>query len=71
MFRDNLFIESLKDYIKIHTTTKTIITQFKITAIEQRLPDMFLRIHRSRHFPFFIFPSSSDSKFVSSFKNKQ
>ncbi len=42
-----LFIESLKDYIKIHTTNKTIITQAQISAIEQRLPDSFLRIHRS------------------------
>jgi DNA-binding LytR/AlgR family response regulator len=42
-----LFIESLKDYIKIHTTGKTIITQVPISEIEQRLPDNFLRIHRS------------------------
>jgi DNA-binding LytR/AlgR family response regulator len=37
----------LKDYIKIHTTNKTIITQVSISGIEQRLPDNFLRIHRS------------------------
>ena len=42
-----LFIESLKDYIKIHTSSKTIITQVPISEIEQRLPDNFLRIHRS------------------------
>jgi len=42
-----LFIESLKDYIKIHTTDKMIITQVQISAIEQRLPEGFLRIHRS------------------------
>jgi DNA-binding LytR/AlgR family response regulator len=42
-----LFIESLKDYIKIHTTNKTVITQVPISEIEQRLPDGFLRIHRS------------------------
>jgi DNA-binding LytR/AlgR family response regulator len=45
--KDILFIESLKDYIKIHTTDKTIITQVQISAIEQRLPESFLRIHRS------------------------
>ena len=47
LFKEILFIESLKDYIKIHTLDKTIITQVSISAIEQRLPDNFLRIHRS------------------------
>ena len=42
-----LFIESLKDYIKIHTVNRTIVTQISISAIETRLPDNFLRIHRS------------------------
>jgi len=45
--KDILFIESLKDYIKIHTNSKTIITQVAISAIEQRLPENFLRVHRS------------------------
>jgi two-component system LytT family response regulator len=47
LLREILFIESLKDYIKIHMPNKTIITQVQISAIEQRLPDSFLRIHRS------------------------
>jgi len=47
LLKDILFIESLKDYIKIHTLDKTIMTQVPISAIEQRLPDNFLRIHRS------------------------
>ena len=47
LLRDILFIESLKDYIKIHTSGKTIITQLGISSIEQRLPDNFLRVHRS------------------------
>jgi DNA-binding LytR/AlgR family response regulator len=47
LLKDILFIESLKDYIKIHTSGKTIITQIPISVIEQRLPDSFLRIHRS------------------------
>ena len=47
LLKEILFIESLKDYIKIHTPAKTIITQVPISAIEQRLPDSFLRIHRS------------------------
>jgi DNA-binding LytR/AlgR family response regulator len=47
LLREILFIESLKDYIKIHMPNKTIITQVQISAIEQRLPDSLLRIHRS------------------------
>ena len=47
LLKEILFIESLKDYIKIQTPTKAIITQVPISAIEQRLPDGFLRIHRS------------------------
>ena len=47
LLKEILFIESLKDYIKIHLPDKIIITQVQISAIEQRLPDSFLRIHRS------------------------
>lgn len=47
LFSEILFIESLKDYIKIHTIHGTIVTQVSISAIEKRLPDNFLRIHRS------------------------
>jgi len=47
LLKEILFIESLKDYIKIQTPTKAIITQVPISAIEQRLPESFLRIHRS------------------------
>jgi len=47
LLKDILFIESFKDYIKIHAIDKTIMTQLSISAIEQRLPDNFLRIHRS------------------------
>ena len=45
--KEVLFIESLKDYIKIHTISKTIMTQVPISTIEQRLPENFLRVHRS------------------------
>lgn len=47
LFNEILFIESLKDYIQIHTTNKTIITQVPISDIERRLPEKFLRVHRS------------------------
>ncbi len=44
-----IFIESLKDYIKIHTTNdKRIVAKYKIGEIEAELVDKkFLRIHRS------------------------
>jgi DNA-binding LytR/AlgR family response regulator len=43
-----LYVESLKDYIKVITTSKQIITKQAISALEEMLPvDQFLRIHRS------------------------
>jgi two-component system, LytTR family, response regulator len=45
---DILYIESLKDYIKVVTRTKTIITKQSISSLEENLPkDSFVRIHRS------------------------
>ena len=45
---DIIFIESLKDYIKVVTRTRTIITKQSISSIEERLPKTsFIRIHRS------------------------
>ncbi|MEN0006339.1 MAG: LytTR family DNA-binding domain-containing protein [Bacteroidota bacterium] len=42
------YIESLKDYVIIHTKEKRIVTKQKISYLEQKLPDdQFLRIHRS------------------------
>jgi len=47
-FNEILFIESLSDYIKIHTTDKVLITRETITNMEAKLPKSnFLRIHRS------------------------
>lgn len=48
MLDDILFIESMKDYIKVVTTKGTIITKQSITAVEAMLPEhLFLRTHRS------------------------
>ena len=45
---DILYIESLKDYIKVITVNKTIITKQSISSIEEMLPkENFIRIHRS------------------------
>lgn len=45
---DILYVESLKDYIKVVTTARQIITKQAISVLENLLPvDKFLRIHRS------------------------
>ena len=45
---DVLYIESIKDYVKVKTDEKEIITQQKISYLEESLPrEQFLRIHRS------------------------
>jgi len=48
MVDDILYIESLKDYVRVFTPTKQIISKQTITSLEEMLPDgHFLRIHRS------------------------
>ncbi len=48
MLSDILFIESLKDYIRINTAEKDIISHQKISYLEEKLPEeCFMRIHRS------------------------
>ena len=46
---DIIYIESLKDYVKIHTVDdKRIVSKYKIGDIEEELKDKkFLRVHRS------------------------
>lgn len=45
---DILYFESLKDYIKVVTKSKTILTKHSISSLEENLPEAgFLRIHRS------------------------
>ena len=47
-FCDILYIESLKDYIKVVASSGTVITKQSISSVEEALPkDMFIRIHRS------------------------
>ncbi|MFB6455392.1 LytR/AlgR family response regulator transcription factor [Chitinophaga sp. Hz27] len=42
------YLESIKDYIKIHTTDKSIIAKYRISDIEASLNEKgFLRVHRS------------------------
>jgi len=47
-FEDLIYVESLSDYIKIHTHRETHVTRETISNFESKLPpDQFLRIHRS------------------------
>lgn len=47
-FRDILFIEGLKDYIKIVTPSKTIVTRYVLGTLGDMLPaSQFLRVHKS------------------------
>lgn len=43
-----LYIESLKDYVRVRTSNKDVITHQKISYLEEKLPEeCFMRIHRS------------------------
>jgi DNA-binding LytR/AlgR family response regulator len=46
--RDILYIESLRDYVRVKTLNKEIITYQKISYLEEKLPETkFIRVHRS------------------------
>lgn len=48
LFSDILYIEGLNDYIKIITTSKTIVTKHLLASLEEMLPpNEFVRIHKS------------------------
>ncbi|MEP6747691.1 MAG: LytTR family DNA-binding domain-containing protein, partial [Bacteroidota bacterium] len=48
MIEDILYIESVKEYIRITTKGKTILTKFNLHEIENTLPgQQFIRVHRS------------------------
>lgn len=48
MLQDILYIESMKDYIKIFTSQGTIITKQSISSVNEMLPENeFIRVHRS------------------------
>lgn len=48
LMNDILFIEGFKDYVKIFTCGKTIVTKHVLSTLEEMLPsEEFIRIHRS------------------------
>ncbi len=58
-FDDILYVESIKDYITIHTSEAQITSKNTITNFEELLPSGFLRVHRS-----FIVNSSKITAFT-------
>jgi two-component system response regulator LytT len=46
-YEEIIYIESLSDYIKVITINEEIVSKDKISRLAERLPDIFLRIHRS------------------------
>lgn len=48
LFEEILFVEALKEYVKIITKDKSVITYHTISGLEEKLPaGKFYRIHRS------------------------
>jgi DNA-binding LytR/AlgR family response regulator len=48
LLNDILYIESMKDYVKVFTNTGTIVTKQSISSVETMLPEKkFVRTHRS------------------------
>jgi len=48
LFEDVMFVESMSDYIKINLKNGTsVISKEKISKLEEKLPEYFVRIHRS------------------------
>jgi two-component system, LytTR family, response regulator len=48
LLHDILYIESMKDYVKVCTTHHTIITKQSLSSVEAMLPEKsFIRTHRS------------------------
>jgi DNA-binding LytR/AlgR family response regulator len=48
MMSDILYIESLKDYIRVTTKSSSLISYQSLTSITEKLPpEKFVRIHRS------------------------
>lgn len=47
-FNEINYVEGMKDYLKIHTSSQTIVTHQTMKAMEELLPtNLFMRVHKS------------------------
>lgn len=46
-FEEMLYVESIKDYVKIHLASGNVVTKDALSNFEEKLPNNFLRTHRS------------------------
>jgi DNA-binding LytR/AlgR family response regulator len=46
-FDEILYVESIKDYVRIHLEDKKVMTKDTIGSFLKKLPSHFLRVHRS------------------------
>ncbi|WP_234571768.1 LytR/AlgR family response regulator transcription factor [Rhodohalobacter sp. 614A] len=44
---DLIYLESLSDYVQLHTKDQILTTRETISSFEENLPETFIRIHRS------------------------
>ena len=52
-FKDNLYLESLKDYVRVHMNESNLVVKGNLGTILKLLPsDQFIRTHRSFAVPF-------------------
>lgn len=66
LLNELLYIESIKNHVKLVTTRGTHITLQGISEIENKLPGGFLRVHRS-----YIISTASISKFTNAYAQIQ
>ncbi|MDF9795192.1 two-component system LytT family response regulator [Catalinimonas alkaloidigena] len=46
-YKDIRYIEGLKDYVKIHTDEKVVVSLMSMKTLADDLPEQFIRVHRS------------------------
>ena len=46
-FESILYVESLKDYVKIHLNGENHLTKARISSFKEKLDERFIRVHRS------------------------